>query len=318
MLAQEWLHGRNRVTCPYDHMLEHYLALPTKFNPHSSVAVLNKLAERIVFTDDVPSLLYELHDNKQLSMEGMIESAHLPYDCFWIEYSSLVGINEPGTPIDDIVRRAEFGALVLRVSDRVRMFIVAGMHYHDLRNPITAITHIIEFHHWPPRIEKMDGKSAISSQVLWSFKDKKVKRKDESTIHTFSSGSVSPIIIEIIFGIFLVTQPKVYTDEQVSWSDRHKHARARKNKPALLEYRKLRVHIGRQNKRYVSRPSNITYTPGESTDSDEAIQHRRYHKVMGHFRHYMNEKTKRTVWIEAHYRGDPKLGVTFTERDVSR
>jgi len=39
---------------------------------------------------------------------------------------------------------------------------------------------------------------------------------------------------------------------------------------------------------------------------------------MGHFRHYINTDNPRTIWIEPHYRGDPSLGVTFTERDVMR
>jgi len=123
----------------------------------------------------------------------------------------------------------------------------------------------------------------------------------------------------LIFGIFLVTQPRVYSDEQIRWKASHRAARVARNKPPLLEYRRIRLHICKPRKHYGERPTaTITSRSFSDTDSIEAVQHRRYHKVMGHFRHYINHDPPHTTWIEPHYRGDPSLGVTFTERDVTR
>jgi hypothetical protein len=77
----------------------------------------------------------------------------------------------------------------------------------------------------------------------------------------------------------------------------------------------VHVHIGKGRKVY-TRPS--VDTARTTTESEADIQHRRYHKVMGHFRHYMKHDPAYTVWIEPHYRGDPSLGVTFIEREVTR
>ena len=72
----------------HDGYVERFLKLPTEFNKYSSLAMLNTLAERIVFTDDVPTLLYDMHDNKQLTFDGVLSSAKLPYDYFWLEYNT--------------------------------------------------------------------------------------------------------------------------------------------------------------------------------------------------------------------------------------
>ena len=305
MLAQEWLYGQ-RVPTEYDRMLERHLKQPTKFDPRSSIAILNLVAERIVFTDDVPSLLYEMNDNKQLTFEGMLSSAKLPYDCFWLEYTTVIGTN----PVEDGVECVNYGALIQRIgTDAVRMFIVIGF---KLRGElINTLAYIVEFDTWPPVVSIKQG-TALSFSVPYAFNEERL-RLGKAKQSMLDLGST---VNELIFGIFLVTQPKVYNDEPVKWKAAHKRARAKSNKPPLLEYRKIRLHILKTNKRYSQRPSSILSI--RDTDSEEAVRHRRYHKVMGHFRHYVNHTPPHTTWIEPHYRGDPALGVTFTERDVSR
>jgi len=310
MLAQDWLYG-DRAPTKYDRMVEKHLKLPTQFNKHSSLAVLNTLAERIVFTDDVPSLLYEMHDNKQLTFEGMLSTAKLPYDCFWLEYTSNIGIGE----VEDI-EYANYGALIQRINtDTVRMYIITGLKlkaHTETFDKSCSLTQIIEFSEWPPVIYHNDsGKMMLRFSVLWAFNQDKLRG---STPQMSELGSV---VCELIFGIFLVTQPKIYSTDVIKWKETHKRARAAKGKPPLLEYRKLKLHIGRKHKHYAHRPA-IGATRIDNTESAEAIQHRRYHKVMGHFRHYVNDYNPHTTWIEPHYRGDPSLGVTFTERDVSK
>ena len=312
MLAQQWLYG-DRVSSPYDGYLQSRLELPDKFNPHSTVAILNKLAERIVFTDDVPTILYDMYENKQLTFAGMLSSARLPYDCFWIEYNSVTGLGEAA----DEISHASYGALVQRINaDQVRMIIVTGLHYHNADGPISTITHVIVFDEWPPTLDLKEHGKTLAFSVAYSFNNERIRSGAKSALQDLGA-----IVIELIFGIFLVTQPRCYTDEQVKWKSSHAAKRAKANKPPLLEYRKIRLHICKPRKHYEHRPASgrsADYTALRDIEDDASIQHRRYHKVMGHFRHYVRTNPPRSVWIEAHYRGDPKLGVTFTERDVTR
>lgn len=313
MLAQEWLFG-NRVETEYDKWVEKHLALPTRYNPHSSLAILNNLAERIVFTDDVPSMLYEMHDNKQLTYKGVLSSAKLPYDTFWLEYQTRVGMDA-----DDEIENVMHGALIQRISgEGVRMFIITALKPRDY--PLAStLTHIIEFDQWPPLvIKEHEGvdKSHIKFAIRYAFNEGKLRNSPDALKAT---GEVGSIVCEMIFGIFLVTQPKVYESEHIVWSDRKQGQRKRANKPPLLEYRRIRVHVVKPSKHYGHRPRPAALIQGiADTESDAAITHRRYHKVMGHFRHYINHDPPHTTWIEPHYRGDPKLGITFTERDVMR
>lgn len=319
MLAQSWLYGR-RMTSPHDHVVVKHLKLPDQFNPHSSVAVLNTLAERIVFTDDVPSLLYEMHDNHQLTYEGMLTSAKLPFDNFWIEYKSVLGIGDVYE-----VKRAEYGALVVRMPNgNVRFYVIIGTDFHDLGS-ISSLAYVIDFDHWPPRMVSGVAKDrpqikALQFWVVYAHNRKYIESEDEDAKNTLGG-----IVTELIFGIFLVTQPKVYSDEKVEWQPRKQAARRKHGKPPLLEYRRIRLRICKPMKRYNASERATASTRGiympsnePDTESSDAVQHRRYHKVMGHFRHYNRHDPAYSVWIEPHYRGDPALGITFTERDVTR
>ena len=305
MLAQQWLHGHH-VKTKYDRYLASRLVIPTTFNPHSSVAVLNNIAERIVFTDDVPSLLYQMYDNKQITYQGMLQTVKLPYDCFWLEYQSRVGMQ--GSEFNS----ASYGALIERQGDTVYMTIVTGVDLIDKSDLVAdscAITHAIEFPTWPPTVRESDDKQlSFACHVVHAYNADDLRDRKEAILE------LGAILCELIFGIFLVTHPKVYSVEQVKWKDSHKRARERKGKPPLLEYRRIRMHIAKGRKVYAQRPAIDTRTT--DLDSDASVQHRRYHKVMGHFRHYLKHDPPHTTWIEPHYRGDPALGVTFTEREV--
>ena len=312
MLAQDWLYG-DRLPTRYDAYLEKCLQIPDKFNPHSSVSVLNNIAERIVFSDDVPSLLYDMYDNKQITYEGLLRTVKLPFDNFWLEYASSVGLEGINAPFN----KAYYGALVQRMpNDTVGMILVTGFAKTDRRHYDCGITHVIEFKHWPPVISRIDkpNKWALAFEVLHAFNKNNLEQADNNSLY-----ELSHIVCEILFGIFLVTHTKVYEAEQVTWGEKHRRARAKRGKPPLLEYRRIRVRISKGRKVYAQRPAiDTSNAANNGTDSDAAIQHRRYHKVMGHFRHYIKHDPPYTVWIESHYRGDPALGVTFTERDVTR
>jgi len=312
MLAQDWLYG-DRVRTQLDARVERHLKLPTEFNKHSTIAVLNTLAERIVFTDDVPTILYDMHDNRQLSFDGMLSSVKLPYDCFWIEYNTMVGMGDGS----DGLENSSYGALIQRIgTEAVRMYVIIGLKWSN--SPmLSTLAYVIEFNTWPPIVKsaKHGDRKVLTFEVVYAFNyDTLVVNKHRQTVSDLGS-----VVNELLFGIFLVTQPRVYSDETIKWKASHKRARVARNKPPLLEYRRIRLHIAKPRRHYEQRPAiEHTHSDTGGTESPEAVQHRRYHKVMGHFRHYINHEPPHTVWIEPHYRGDPSLGVTFTERDVSR
>jgi len=181
---------------------------------------------------------------------------------------------------------------------------------------MSTLAYIVEFDVWPPVVpsKSVEGRKALQFELCYAFNQERLISGNPNARQSVSE--LGSIVSELIFGIFLITQPRVYTDEAVRFKASHKRARAARNKPPLLEYRKLRVHICKPRKHYSQRPTLERDTG--STESAASIQHRRYHKVMGHFRHYVNHEPPHTTWIEPHYRGDPSLGVTFTERDVSR
>ena len=66
-----------------------------------------------------------MHDNKQLTFDGVLSSAKLPYDCFWLEYNTLVGMDG----IHDL-ENTSYGALIQRIgAEAVRMYIIVGIKY---------------------------------------------------------------------------------------------------------------------------------------------------------------------------------------------
>src|SRR5262245_15501146 len=241
MLAQEWLSG-DRAETPFDSTLERHLALPHKFDPKFPYAVLNNIAERIVYVDDVPSLLYQMYDNHQLTFEGVIGSAKLPYDCFWLEFPTILGLSPD--PLDP-VERAENGALVQKLSgDQVRMIMATGFRYND-RKYLSTITFVIEFDTWPPLMKREDGKFSIQFGVRWAFNKERIGKSERRAIEDLSN-----IIVELIFGIFLVTQPRTYSDEKIAWGDRKQRRREEAGKKPLLEYRKIKMQIGVPKTKY--------------------------------------------------------------------
>jgi hypothetical protein len=209
---------------------------------------------------------------------------------------------------------ASYGALIERSGDTVYMTIVTGVDLIDKTDPAAdgcTITHAIEFDTWPPTVRESDDKQlSFACHVVYAYNARDLHDRKEAILE------LGAILCELIFGIFLVTHPKVYSVEEVKYKPSHKRARILKGKPPLLEYRRIRMHIGKGKKVYSNRPAIDTRT----TDIEDAasVQHRRYHKVMGHFRHYLKHDPPHTTWIEPHYRGDPAIGVTFTERDVMK
>lgn len=318
MLAQQWLNANHNET-PYDRILRSYLDLPTKLTPLLSLFKLGQLAERIVYTDDVPTLLYTMHHNRQLTLSGVAASAKLPFSSFWLEYRTRMGGKYMPILMPGASPWTDYGALVTECTGgRVKMLLVAGFErdgrYHS------NIVAVVEFMTWPPVPIRVPDKASSKSREGLEYKIEWVANRDdwEKNLDT-SIEELGGMLIEMIFGIFLVTQPRVYDEEIVKFNEKKQARRAKAGKLPLLSYRKIRLNIITPKTRYVRanggdvRPLDLR-DQGD-TESADAVHHRRYHKVMGHFRHYQNGHT---VWIAPHYRGDPSLGVTFTERDVVR
>lgn len=309
ILAQHFLYGW-RMPTKYDPWLERALKLPTSVR--DAATQLEHTAERLVFPDDLPSQLYSMLDNKQVTMKGILATTRLPYKSVWIEYAAFTDENEP----------MKTGAFLHERSDgRVILVYVCGIHVKHANQFRCGITHAVQFDQWPPACNDVlhngEVRQTFEVEVLWShnmeelFDGRMAARYD-----------IGAMVSEVLYAVFLVTQPKVYTDEYIQTSDKQRKARAKDRRPPLVEYRRLTLRIGKAHKHYTrSEARSIASQSSQPLDAGDDIRHRRYHRVMGHFRHYMQPKDGRdpyTVWIEPHYRGNPELGVSFIEHDVRR
>jgi hypothetical protein len=316
-LADAFLHRRLRHT-PYDGHVTSLLTVPSpELTKHLSIEMLHRVAERIVYLDDIPALCMELEENKQINRPNMVRTMKLPFDCYWVEYRTV----SFDMSLDDAWY---WGALFEKRGSAVWAYIVAGMPKEgEFGGGIYAsLVYVVQFTNWPPvGVWPSDKSECLSFDLEWAFDDFQLATR--GSVNTPEAIQMTDglynCVMDMLFASFLVTQPKVLEEVRVSPTRALQKARASAGKPPLFEYRRLKVRIGGTRKVYThAQLSRRKLVSGEDPDSERAIQHRRYHKVMGHFRHYLHGDNPHTTWIEPHYRGDPAIGVTFTEREVRK
>src|SRR5262245_55670702 len=167
--------------------------LPEKYDPKLTKEHLARVAERVVFTDDIPSMLYQMHDNKQLTFDGVLSSVRMPYDCFWLEYKTECGMGEIQIGDPECIN---MGALLHKIEGGgVRMYIVTGLKWPDF-DMMSTLTFIVQFSQWPPRMLE-DGKTGMFFSVIYAFNWEKIEKQVPRAIMELGN-----IIMEIIFGVF--------------------------------------------------------------------------------------------------------------------
>jgi hypothetical protein len=316
-LAEAFLHRRLKHT-PYDGHVASLLTVPSpELTKHLSIEMLHRVAERIVYLDDIPSLSMELEENRQIDRASMVRTMKLPFDCYWVEYRTVAA--DMSDPNDGSAWY--WGALFEKRGGTTWTYIAAGIPQDD-GEIHASLVYVVQFVNWPPvGLWPIDKSECLAFDLEWAFDDFQLATRGK--VNTPAAADMTDglynCVMDMLFASFLVTQPKVLEEVQVQPSTKLQRSRAAAGKPPLFEYRRLKVRIGGTRKVYShAQLSGRKLTSIGDLDSERAIQHRRYHKVMGHFRHYLHGDNPHTTWIEPHYRGDPSIGVTFTEREVSK
>jgi hypothetical protein len=118
--------------------------------------------------------------------------------------------------------------------------------------------------------------------------------------------SIGQYALEALYGLMLLTIPKVANVKQAEFSRKHAKKRKEQGKAPLLSFHKVTVHIG-QTTRYESGAGHNTGGGGK----------KRYHRVEPFFRTYTKGRDlPKIAYVPRHYRGDPELGISITERHV--
>jgi hypothetical protein len=271
ILAQLWLEDHRKTT--YDFLLEHRLQLPVTSRDKETA---EHAAERIVFSETISDLFADMMDTGQIDTEIVLTTVRMPAPAVWIEW--------PHGAI-------RMGALLDEAPDwRIVIITVAG--------------------------QKRRANSIIYAGIV----DNLPMPKGDRGVHLgfANMGSVESheqrqffggFVMEALFGLFLMQQPKVVRFEDVLHSSAIQHVRMKRGRLPLLEYRRVTVKVGAEERR--------ARTAGQTNESEEITGHRRYHRVLGHFRVYGRETPDpRALWIDPYFRGDPNVGILLSERTL--
>lgn len=278
ILAQHWLERRR--TSQIDFWVSTRLGVPIDL-PGQDIPDLDTLAERFVFADDLAMLGADLNESGQLPTHIVYETVRMPCPCVWLEWK-----------VEDFVKGMRVGVLLEKHphAETVTWAVIASLKDSPAELLSTGRIDALPF----PKGERP------SISVAWTAMNGYQPQQDAACY-----------VAEALVGMFLVQQPKIFEEELYSADAKLQRARAKRQKPPLIEYRKIHLKIGSVSKRSLDRPSG--------GGSGEAVGKRRYHRVLGHFRIYgRGTAAARPVWIEPHFRGDPALGVLIREREVSR
>lgn len=297
VLANEWFSSKRFSDRP-----KVEARISAMLNPNTN---LQLQAQRIVFDTDLGVLLYNLYNNKQLGLNAVLhnlETKPLPAQRLWVEW--------PDAETSEHVR---FGVL-LEANFDARLLIPDDPHFVPQRQrPSDAALS----NSW--RFDIVMGHSSECMALLTGIITRGMLEPFDMLLTSFhrqifdSADAISNVadfaFKRFAFALFLLSQPKVYSATVVTHHPKLQRSRIKNGKMPLLEYRRVKVLIGETVKRY-----QHTSNENDPVQTDGII-HRRYHHVLGHFRHYEGQRPH-TTWIEPYYRGDPKIGVLIKEHDI--
>lgn len=292
ILAQTFL--ERRIASKYDPWILARLGLPNAANPLLAAAQYEGAAERIVFVDALDELAIELHETGQITRTVVYETVRMPCECVWIEWTLSDRGNGP-QKVGVLLDRDDTGDIAFAVvSHSTREPSAVGVCMVGALRPLP----------WP-----MNGEDYNCIKLTWSVTGGGLSNDERAR-------AASLIVVDALYGLFLVQQPRVIEEEAVEHGPKLQRARAKAGKHPLVEYRRVKVTIGGETRRRaLSAAGASPHAAGD--DPDRA--RRRYHRVLGHFRIYgRGTDAPRATWIAPHFRGDPALGVLIRERDVHK
>jgi hypothetical protein len=253
--------------------------VPTKRDAQLDAHLDDPGTEKIVFWQDLSKIYSDMKNAGQIEHEMVARTVRMPSDRVWVEYSIVV----PGRP-----HKLKQGlGLEVQENGIVRGVLCLGIENDSAR----AYCHIS----FPTGLP-------FTSDVL-NFVCHAEEVREEI---------VQGAVMECLFGLFLLQQPKVYSDQMYEPSPKLQKRRAKEGGAPLPKYRAVTLRLGA-----VPRRSAGAEQGSGGTLNGQGRKHR-YHHVLGHFRMYERDTpTPRVVWIEPHYRGDPELGIVGRERRVT-
>jgi len=285
LLVEHWLNPQHRSKTKYDAWV-----LPRVMPMSDGVATLHKTAERIVFAECLPSVLHEMTVNKQIDIKAISQEFKMPTDRLWVEWS----IPHGGIPHIKWMRTGCY--LEVEPSGKLACVVCVGV----MRN---------------------DGRCISEMIAACTFASGSIRSGDNMKLEIPAGDAVSKkdimhAISELVFALFLLGHPKVVQVELAQESPQRARVRRNKKLPPFVEHRKVVLRPGVITRKVRGNTRNVT--PAEiDTQSDDAVRHRKYHRVSGSFRHYNPEKKEPySIWVAEYYRGDPRLGVIIKTKEM--
>ena len=152
----------------------------------------------------------------------------------------------------------------------------------------------------PAEISNGKGEGVVA---FTSFADARSKR--------FLEDEKGCTILQLLCGLFFLQHPKtIHVERALPVSPKLQKARGKRGKPPLITYRRIHLLVGQKK---------VTHYPnGQNGFGEEHYGKKRYHRVEGHWRrlHWDDPVRMAVIFVQEHYRGDPALGVSLTERHM--
>lgn len=277
ILAQHWLDAHEAT--PFDKEFEAVLALPE--GPEG----LKSFASRIVYDEPLDEIVCDLGPDG-LDWEMVARTTKLPNRFTWVE-TKLRNLEKNGS--------VRYGVLFTRSDDPAK--------FADFLYLLDKIT-------FPSILAKGFIPTHSNGKDWWrtvftSFADDRAELFLRTQQHPGTS------ITHLLCGLFFLQHPKtIHIEHSLPVAPKLQKAREKRGKPPLITYRRIHLLVG---KRTVAHYPNCQNGFGH-----EHYGKVRYHRVEGHWRrlHWDDPARATVVFVQEHYRGDPTIGVSLTERHV--
>jgi hypothetical protein len=272
-------------------------------------AHVGTMADRIVMCESPDDLMFEMQENKQIILEDMYRHVRMPSSCVWIEWhtapnsKNTVDNMQIGVLLDEERREG------LDTTGKIAVAVIAASKAPNGRCSVVYAGALNGL----PNISDEEG---MFANMSWAY--------DEAARH--HRGTQKDFVVTItaaIFTLFIMQHPRLTERERVTHPVAVQKKRVAHNKLPLLAYERVYIRINKDVPASVRRTMADGTTArnnfSNTTTTTDDVTHRRYHKVLGHFRtYYRGDARERVIWIEPHWRGDPTLGVVLHEHRVEK
>jgi hypothetical protein len=258
-------------------------------------------AERFQFIDNSMEEVRKFVNGGALDLMALVKTARMPAERIWIEWKDWGG--------DPEGKQAQYK---IRIGILVEP-IVADKHGEELTLIVCGSSDLVNARPigalatgtFPWKLTQYKIGWGIPTRIIWDG-------GYDGCFTERSSGINTPLLLQqLLIALFLINTPRVCTTEDVKPAAQLQRARRRRGKLPLIEYKQVRLVIGRPTTRHEA----VGHSAGASAGED-AIR-KRLHHVLGHFRVYTKrQETPKMAWVPPHWRGDAKLGIVYRDRDV--